>query len=121
VTKLRIACCAGAAFVFAALAAGAAFAQGARSGAGPCRVGAQALIGLLDEGADATPDYRHAFEGVVRSCGPAARSVAAPDPRGRAACRDMALRLLDLIEDRGLNTLDFARTRDAFAATCAPR
>lgn len=96
-----------------------AFAQsGPRSGAGPCRQGALALIAMLDDRDDASADYRHAYDGVVKSCGPAGRKAAAVD---RASCRDLALKMLDAIEEGRLNSRHFADMRETFAASCAPR
>jgi hypothetical protein len=98
-----------------------AHAQGPKqSGVGPCRVGAQSLIAMLDDKDDTSADYRHVFEAVTRTCGPklsGARPAAAP----RAACRDLALKLHDTIEDGKLTTQAFARAREAFAAACAPK
>lgn len=107
-------------FAAAVASATPAFAQsGPRSGAGPCRQGALALIAMLDAGDETSADYRHAYSGVVQSCGPAPRraSVVAD----RTACRDLALKMLDEIEDGRLNTQAFAQARDVFAASCAPR
>jgi hypothetical protein len=92
---------------------------GASSGAGPCRQGALALIAMLDAGDDASADYRHAYSGVVQSCGPAPRRASVM--ADRRACRDMALKMLDEIEEGRLNSQRFAQARDAFAANCAPR
>lgn len=98
-----------------------AFAQsGQRSGAGPCRQGALALIAMLDDRDDTSADYRHAYDGVVKSCGPKSRKTpaAAVD---RGTCRDLALKLLDAIEEGRLNSPAFADIREVFAASCAPR
>lgn len=92
--------------------------SGPRSGPGPCRQGALALIAMLDDRDDASADYRHAFDGVVKSCGPTGGKAAALD---RAACRDLALKMLDAIEEGRLNSRNFADTRATFAASCAPR
>jgi hypothetical protein len=97
-----------------------AFAQpGPRTGAGPCRQGALALIAMLDAGDETSADYRHAYSGVVQSCGPAPRKAAVM--ADRTACRDLALKMLDEIEEGRLNTSRFTQVRDAFAASCAPR
>lgn len=108
--------------VAAALAAGPALAQGKRSGAPPCRQGALALIAMLDDKDDRSAAYRHAYTAVVETCGPASKSAAPPAAGGteRAACRDLALKLLDLIEENKLNTQAFARARATFAKACAP-
>lgn len=107
-------------FAAALAAACPAFAQpGPRSGAAPCRQGALALIAMLDQDDDKSPDYRHAYSGVVQSCGPAPRKAAVV--ADRSACRDLALKMLDAIEEGRLNTQGFTQARDAFAASCAPR
>jgi hypothetical protein len=92
---------------------------GQRSGAAPCRQGALALIAVLDQDDDKSPDYRHAYSGVVQSCGPAPRKAAVV--ADRRACRDLALKMLDEIEEGRLNMQGFTQARDAFAASCAPR
>lgn len=108
--------------VAVALAAGPALAQGKRSGAGPCRQGALALIAMLDDKDDRSAAYRHAYTAVVETCGPASKPAAPPAAVAeRAACRDLALALLDLIEENKLNTQAFARARARFAKACAPR
>jgi hypothetical protein len=107
-------------FATALAAACPAFAQpGPRSGPAPCRQGALALIAMLDRGDDASADYRDAYGGVVQTCGPAPRKAAVV--ADRKACRDLALKMLDEIEDGRLNTQRFTQARDAFAASCAPR
>lgn len=88
-------------------------------GSAPCRQGALALIALLDRGEDTSGDYRNAYSGVVLGCGPAPRP--AKVMADRDVCRDLALRMLDAIEDGRLQSQDFALARDAFAANCAPR
>jgi hypothetical protein len=105
------------------LSAGAAFAQGAakRSGTGPCRQGALALIGMLDDKSDNTADYRHAYEAVVQTCGPAGAARTPVAPQERSTCRDLALKVLDTIEDGKMNTQAFVQVRETFAKSCAPR
>jgi len=49
-----------------------------RSGAGPCRQGVLALAGMIDDGDLKSADYRHAFSGVVGTCGPISKLKAAP-------------------------------------------
>ena len=91
-----------------------------RSGAGPCRQGVLALIGMLDDGDVKSADYRHAFSAVVETCGPVARSKAAPKPAGTAQCRKLAGQMLDEIESNRLNGKAFVQARDTFSQGCAP-
>ena len=91
-----------------------------RSGAGPCRQGALALIGMLDDGDLKSPDYQHAFTAVVGTCGPIAKSKPTPKPAGAAQCRKLAGSMLDEIEAGRLNGAAFVQARDAFAQGCAP-
>jgi hypothetical protein len=91
-----------------------------RSGVGPCRQGVLALIGMLDAGDGKSADYRSAFSAVVGTCGPVARSKAAPKPAGMAQCRKLAGYMLDEIESNGLNGRAFVEVRDTFAQECAP-
>ena len=91
-----------------------------RSGAGPCRQGTLSLIGMLDRGEDNTPDYRHAYEGVVQTCGPAG-APSAQAPSGRKECGKLALAMLDAIEEGKINTEAFVHVRTRFAQSCAPR
>jgi hypothetical protein len=105
-------------FVCAALAP--ATAQDKRSGVGPCRQGALSLIGMLDGGEDNTADYRHAFDGVVKTCGPAGMPSAQP-PSARADCPKLARAMLDAIEEGKINAQGFVHARTRFAMSCAPR
>jgi hypothetical protein len=91
-----------------------------RSGAGPCRQGVLALIGMLDDGDMKSADYRSASSAVVGTCGPVARTKAAPKPAGTAQCRKLAGRMLDEIESGGLNGKAFVEARDTFAQGCGP-
>ena len=93
--------------------------SGPRSGAAPCRQGALALIRMLDNNEDNTADYRHAYEAVTQTCGPAAG--AAPTAQRRAGCRDLALKVLDIIEDGKMNSRAFAQAREEFRVSCRPR
>lgn len=106
------------ALVFVLMVASAQAQSGPRSGVGPCRQGALALIGMLDDGKDNTADYRHAYQAVVQTCGSAGTARSAPV--ARSACRDLARKLLDTIEDGKMNTPAFVRVRDAFRVSCAP-
>jgi hypothetical protein len=92
-----------------------------RSGAGPCRQGVLALIGMLDSGDVKSAEYRSAFSAVVGTCGPVARSRAASKPAGTAQCRKLAGYMLDEIESNGLNGRAFVEVRDTFAQECGPR
>ena len=91
-----------------------------RSGAGPCRQGVLALIGMLDDGNTKSADYRHAFTAVVGTCGPIAKSKAALKPAGAAQCRKLAGYMLDEIESNRMNGRAFVEVRDTFAQECAP-
>ena len=100
-----------------------------RPGPGPCREAANGLVALLDGTMDNTALYRDTFAVVVNSCGPAipatparAQPAAAPSaPSGRAACRDLAVAMTDIIEDDKMNSAAFVKARTAFAQSCAPR
>ena len=106
-------------FVSAALAS--ATAQPAqRSGAGPCRQAALSIIAALDAKEDNTPDYRHAYEGLTQTCGPAGMPSAQP-PSPREQCGKLALAVLDAIEENKINTQAFVHARTRFATSCAPR
>ena len=115
----RAAALAGAALAIV-LATDSAPAQGQRSGLGPCRQGALTLIRLIDDKADSGADYKSAFDAVTQTCGPV-RTAAKPAAQDRGTCRALAQKLLDVIEDGLMNTPAFARTRETFAASCAPR
>jgi len=92
-----------------------------RSGAGPCRQGVLALIGMLDDGDTKSAEYQQASSAVIETCGPVARSKATPKPVGTAQCRKLAGRMLDQIESGRLNGTAFAQARDAFEQGCGPR
>ena len=96
------------------LSAGPALAEGAakRSGVGPCRQGALALIGMLDDKRDNTADYRQAYEAVVQTCGPAGAPRTPVTAQDRGKCRDLALKVLDTIEDGKMNTPTFVQARE---------
>ena len=91
-----------------------------RSGTGPCRQGALSLIAMLDRAEDNTADYRHAYEAVVQTCGPA-RAPSAQPPSPREECRKLALAMLDIIEEGKIATQSFVHARTRFALSCAPR
>jgi len=93
-----------------------------RSGVGPCRQGALAIIAMLDRKEDNTADYRHAYEGLVQTCGPAGIVPApAPSAASREDCGKLALAALDAIEEGKMNTKGFVGIRAKFAQACAPR
>ena len=94
--------------------------SGKRSGLGPCRQGALALVGMLDGGEDNTADYRHAYQAVVQTCGPAG-APSAQAPSSRQECPNLARAMLDAIEENKLNTQTFVHARTRFAMSCAPR
>ena len=93
-----------------------------RSGAGPCRQGTLSLIGMLDRGEDNTPDYRHAYKGVVQTCGPVSSAPASAQSRaGQEVCGKLALAMLGSIEDGKMNSQSFVQVRSRFAQSCTPR
>src|SRR5690349_8205212 len=93
--------------IFVCAAQVAATAQPAqRSGAGPCRQAALSIIAALDAKEDNTADYRHAYEGLVQTCGPAGMPSAQP-PSPREQCGKLALAVLDAIEENKINTQAF--------------
>jgi hypothetical protein len=107
-------------FVFASLAS--ATEQSTKRSAGPCRQGALAIIAYLDRKEDNTVDYRHAYDGIVQTCGPVASVPPwAPPPFDREECRAVALAVLDAIEENKINTKGFVRIRNHFAQVCAPK
>jgi len=106
-------------FVCAALASATAQ-PSQRSGAGPCRQAALSIIAALDAKEDNTPDYRHAYEGLTQTCGPAGMPSAQP-PSPREQCGKLALAVLDAIEENKINTQAFVHARTRFAMSCAPR
>jgi len=106
-------------FVFAGLVS--ATAQPAkRSGAGPCRQAALSIMSMLDAKEDNTADYRHAYDGLTQTCGPAGMPSAQP-PSPREECGKLALAVLDAIEENKVNTQGFVHARTRFALSCAPR
>ena len=108
-------------FVFAAPVSANAKAE-KRSGAGPCRQGALAIIAFLSNKEDDTADYRRVYKAIVETCGPVARaSTPAPSASSREDCEKAALAVLDAIEDNKINTKGFVQLRGRFAQSCAPR
>jgi hypothetical protein len=94
-----------------------------RASPASCHQAVNGLVSLLDGKMDNTALYRETYATVINSCGPPA--PAAPTQpaaaSNRAACDDFASAMTDLIEDDKMNTPDFAKARNAFAQTCAPR
>ncbi|MFN3347981.1 hypothetical protein [Pseudorhodoplanes sp.] len=94
-----------------------------RSGLGPCRIGAQALIAYLDDGKEASSDYAHAY-GMVETCGPVrtakAKSVPVRPVADRESCRDLALKMLDELDENRMNRPSFVAVREEFAVKCGP-
>jgi hypothetical protein len=131
-----------AAAVFAwAFLASAAPKSNQRTGEKPCREGMLGIVSMLDAKTDNSDDYRHTYAAIVETCGPpsmvrksggrfsdkAMLQQNAPPPKpkdpppSRAGCRDLAMAMVDLIEDGKMNTKAFVTARDDFAETCPPR
>jgi hypothetical protein len=92
-----------------------------RASAAACREAVNGLISLLDAGSDGTELYRDTYRVVVDTCGPIAKSPPPVEPRGRDACHDLALALVNLIEDEKMYGSAFIKARGVFAGACAPR
>lgn len=95
-----------------------------RSSPASCREAANGLVSLLDGKQDDTALYRDTYAVVVNTCGPAARAPRGAIPRspaGRPQCRDLAAAMVGLIEDEKMNTAEFVKARNSFAAACVPR
>jgi hypothetical protein len=58
---------------------------------------------------------------VVQTCGPTGAARTPVAARERSTCRDLALKVLDTIEDGKMNTQAFVQARETFAKSCAPR
>jgi hypothetical protein len=86
-----------------------------------CHKTAFALIGAIDGGDTASPQYRAAFATFVATCG---RRLVLPLPMSRRfrylSCRDKVSALVDLIDNGQIRSGAFARARNAFAKMCAP-
>ena len=107
-------------FVCAALAPATAQSNRQRSGVGPCRQAALSIKSMLDAKEDNTVDYRHAYDGIVQTCGPAG-APSAQAPSGREECGKLALAVLDAIEEGKIDTQGFVHARTRFALSCPPR
>ena len=92
-----------------------------RSGKLVCRNAVLSIISLLDDKEDNTPDYRKAYETIVQRCGPATDAPSASAPSPRKDCGNLAVAVLDIIEDDKINTQGFVAARTRFALSCAPR
>jgi hypothetical protein len=86
-----------------------------------CHKTAFALIGAIDGGDAAMPEYRKAFAVFVATCG---RRFVLPLPASRRfrylSCRDKISALVDLIDNGEIKSGAFAHARNAFAKMCAP-
>ena len=87
-----------------------------------CHKTALALIGMIDGGETATPQYRSAFAAFVGTCG---RRLVIPLPvpgrLKRLPCRDHLVALANLIDNGQIRSGAFGRGRNAFAKVCQPR
>ena len=108
-------------FAWAAMLAPTIAQSGKRSGLGPCRQGTLAIMAMLDAKEDNTADYRHAYDAVVQSCSPVTAAPKAEPAPGREKCGELALAMLDAIEDGKMNTPVFMQARGRCAQACAPR
>ena len=90
-----------------------------RSGVGPCRQGTLALLRYLDEKQQASGEYAHAYQ-VVDTCGPVRKPTPSKPVSDPASCRDLALKMLEEIEENRMNRRAFVTVRNDFAARCAP-
>ena len=93
-----------------------------RTGEKPCREGLLGIVSMLDAKTDNSDDYRHTFSAIVETCGPIAPAPKSKEPPpNRAGCRDLAMAMVDLIEDGKMNTKAFVEARDRFTQVCPPR
>ncbi len=93
-----------------------------RTGEKPCREGLLGIVSMLDAKTDKSDDYRHTFSAIVETCGPVAPAPKSKEPPpNRAGCRDLAMSMVDLIEDGKMNTKAFVEARDRFTQVCPPR
>jgi hypothetical protein len=93
-----------------------------RTGEKPCREGMLGIVSMLDAKTDDSADYRQTYSAIVETCGPVGPAPKPKDtPPSRAACRDLAMAMVDLIEDGKMNTKAFVKARDDFALACPPR
>jgi hypothetical protein len=93
-----------------------------RSSEQSCRQAVNGLISLIDAKTDNAALYRDTFGVVVNTCGPVATAPApSVPPPHRDACHDLAVALVELIEDGKMDTATFVKARGDFALACAPR
>jgi hypothetical protein len=93
-----------------------------RTGEKPCREGMLGIVSMLDGKTDDSADYRQTYAAIVETCGPVAPAPKPKDPPPiRAACRALAMAMVELIEDGKMNARAFVKARDSFAETCPPR
>ena len=107
------------AFAVAILWSGA-MVQAQPSGAGPCRQGVLALVGMLDSGEQSTADYLTTARNVIETCGPSPVRASGSPQIDQVACRRLAQPMLDAIEGGKMNTQAFVQVRNNFARSCAP-
>ncbi len=93
-----------------------------RTGEKPCREGMLGIVSMLDAKTDDSADYRQTYSAIVETCGPVAPAPKPKEPPpSRAGCRDLAMAMVDLVEDGKMNTKAFVKARDDFALACPPR
>jgi hypothetical protein len=97
-----------------------AHAEGQRSGPGPCRQGVLGLIAALDANEQATPGYRKTARDVLATCGASATTAVGGAGFEVAACRKLALAMLDAIEDGKMASDIFTQAKANFARRCVP-
>ena len=79
------------------------------------------LIASLDAGEQATADFKKTARDVIETCGATTVHPSAPAAIAQGECRQLALSMLDTIEDGKMSTRAFTKTKTAFARSCAPR
>jgi len=75
---------------------------------------------MLDAGEQATADYRITAQSVIDTCGPSSGRTLSSPQLNQVQCRQLALSMLDAIEDGKMNSQAFALIRDNFARSCSP-
>lgn len=97
--------------------------QEPRSGLGACRIAAQALAGYLQRQQATSSEYAHAYR-MIETCGLArtAKMKAVPvrPVSNRLACGDLAIKMLDELDEKRLNRPSFVAVREEFAVKCGP-
>jgi hypothetical protein len=95
----------------------------AQPGAEPCRQGLLALIMVIDADEHDRPFYRSAVKAVMEMCSPpaAAKQVAAPNAGfDKQLCGRLAAAMFDSTDSGKLDSPQFVKARDDFAARCMP-